>query len=472
MTAALLLARQGRSVGLVEASPRLAPTVRGFKRKGVQFDTGMHSIGGLGQGHPLHTYFAHLGVNEQIIARPYSTTDFDHFINEKTHTDYPMACGDKQFVAQLAQFFPEEQRAIQTYVTAVRQAFNDSPFLNFSLELDYDHLLNAETVTLQEFLDSITDNEELKTVLCYQNILYGVPPERTLFANHAMVAGSYLLSTHTIEGGGKALVKAYEAALNQTGVNVYLKSPVSSVNVTENRTIEGVTLGNGTKLATKSCVWTAHPTTLIDAVPDATFRPAFRRRLTTLESTPSCLILFGISESMPPSLDGKNIISWPGTPMEQCLSGELPVNETLLYISAAQDPESGKAAITAIAPRMMQEFPERGNDYATKKDQLFKEMEKDIFQRFPDLQKTVTFIEGATPRTMEYYSNAPGGTMYGLMHTVDQFNPAPVTKVEGLTLAGQSIVAPGILGAVVSAYLTCGIILGHETLQKELRQHV
>ena len=36
-------------------------------------------------------------------------------------------------------------------------------------------------------------------------------------------------------------------------------------------------------------------------------------------------------------------------------------------------------------------------------------------------------------------------------------------------LAGQAVTSPGILGAVLSGFMACGNILGHERLIKELK---
>ncbi len=70
MTCALLLARHGSTVALIESFPLLAPTIRGFRRNKVFFDTGLHSLGGLGDGHPLDTYFKHLGIASDIQKSP------------------------------------------------------------------------------------------------------------------------------------------------------------------------------------------------------------------------------------------------------------------------------------------------------------------------------------------------------------------------------------------------------------------
>jgi all-trans-retinol 13,14-reductase len=46
----------------------------------------------------------------------------------------------------------------------------------------------------------------------------------------------------------------------------------------------------------------------------------------------------------------------------------------------------------------------------------------------------------------------------------------PMTKIKGLFLAGQSILLPGILGTMVSAFVTCGCMVGIDLIRKELRQ--
>ncbi len=478
MTTAILLAKAGHSVALVEAFPQLAPTIRGFKRRGVQFDTGLHYVGGLGDGHPLDIYFKHLGIAKSITKEPYNHNGFDRFIIENSSEEYTIPCGFEELECRLKEWFPDEHDATTRYISAIKQAIDASPFLNFSLDFDLDALFHDESVTLQNFLDEITDNEKLKAVLSYPNILYGVPPSEALLSTHALVTGSYLLSAHTIEGGGLALAKAFENQLHELGVSVVCNHQVEAIDITDSREVQGLTLDNGNYLKTSSCIWTAHPQTLISATPDSAFRPAFKKRLATLKDTTSALMLFGVSETPIDSLDGQSIISWPGTSFEKNLNGDVTPAEGIIYMSSAHDPKSGKTAITAIMPGKFNTFDKwadsswtnRPVEYKEHKKTMLADMECEVFNRFPELQETVSFIDGATPLTFRSYCTTPTGSLYGLRHSNDQYNPAPVTKAKGLTLAGQSIVAPGILGAVISAYLTCGIILGHESLHAELRE--
>jgi all-trans-retinol 13,14-reductase len=45
-----------------------------------------------------------------------------------------------------------------------------------------------------------------------------------------------------------------------------------------------------------------------------------------------------------------------------------------------------------------------------------------------------------------------------------------MTKLKGLLLAGQSVLLPGVLGAMVSAMVACSLLVGLDPLRKELRQ--
>lgn len=470
MTSALLLARSGRSVALFEAGAHLAPVVRGFRRHGALFDTGMHILGGLGDSHPLNAYLTHLGLRHHITPVPCSPNGFERLAMESAEATYDIPSGFDAYTARLSSYFPDEKPALQTYINAVRTELDASPFLNFSQPFDSQSFLSGPTETLAEFLGSITENTQLKAVLSYPNTFYGVPSDLALFSSHAMIAGSYLLSAHTLAGGGLSLVQAFERELEKHEISVQCDARVSHLHVDEQKQFSSVTLANGETVTAKSCVWTAHPGSLLDVTKSSVFRPAFRKRLANLESTPSGFMLFGISNTLLPLLEGRNIISLPGNSTDESLTQTTSITESTFYLTGSHDPVSNKTAVTATIPASGASCPARGHEYAEFKRSQQDVMVNEVYRRFPEIDDKVRFFDCATPRTFQHFSNAPGGTLYGLKHSVDQFNPAPVTKVPGLLLAGQSIVAPGILGAVVSAYLACGIVLGHETLQSELRK--
>ena len=112
----------------------------------------------------------------------------------------------------------------------------------------------------------------------------------------------------------------------------------------------------------------------------------------------------------------------------------------------------------------------RPSDYTNYKDKIAEKLCKYLAAVYPELSENIRFTECATALTLRDYSHSPFGSLYGVKHKVGQYNPLPLTKAKGLFLAGQAIAAPGILGAVVSAFLVCGIIIGHYRVLKELKK--
>ena len=81
-------------------------------------------------------------------------------------------------------------------------------------------------------------------------------------------------------------------------------------------------------------------------------------------------------------------------------------------------------------------------------------------------------IDIYTPCTFNRYTLAPSGTAYGVKKSVAKYLNSSFhtkTKVEGLFLSGQSLLLPGILGALISSVLTCTEILGTDYLLNKIR---
>ena len=478
MTSALLLAKQGYKVALVESFPLPGPTVRGFSRQGVHFETGIHLIGGLGDGDPLDTYFKHLGIGDDLVKIPFKEDGCDCFRFEKQETQVCLPHGYERVRRTLCQRFPAEQKAIDKYLERIRSIFESSAFLNFKLDFSLDSLAHDETESLRDYLDSITGNQELKDLLCCHTLLYGTAPEQAMLSTHALVAGSYFRSSHTIEGGGKALVDAYLKQLKKHGVDIFCGKKAVRIKHDTDKNFTGLLLENESELHGEICIWSAHPASMLSCVEDGAFRPVYKRRINELQETVSALILFGIAATPVETLQGRNIYLWPETDYSEVLSGKTDMADNAIFLSAGQTlGRDGEQSITAIMPYSFDKFSkwqdstlrDRPQDYLDFKTELKAEFEGQVLARCPELRGKVKFIDAATPLSLRDYCHSPYGSMYGAAHTVAQYNPLPATKIKGLLLAGQSIIAPGVMGAVVSAYLTCGFIYGHEKSHEELR---
>ena len=270
----------------------------------------------------------------------------------------------------------------------------------------------------------------------------------------------------------------YQEQLKEHGVDIYCSRKAIRITHDENKNFKSLLLDDGAELRGQICIWSAHPAAMIRCVEDGAFRPVFKRRINELQETVSALILFGIAEKPVKSLQGRSIYLWPESDYSQVLSGKTGMDDNAVFLSAGQTlGRNGEQGITAIMPYSIEKFSRwqdsgrknRPQEYLDFKAEVMAEFEKQVFARCPELRNKVEFIDAATPLTLCDYCHSPYGSLYGAAHTVSQYNPLPATKIKGLLLAGQSIIAPGVMGAVVSAYLTCGFIYGHEKIHKELQ---
>lgn len=472
MSSALILARAGYSVALVEKNPRTGAIIRGFRRHGLQIDTGFHYAGGMEPGGTLDRFFRYLGLSDRLVPEPFDRDGFDRVRFEAPGFEFTFPAGWERLREALQKAFPAERSGIDAYLAEVEQACRLVPFLHLSADVA---IQLPGSATLRERLDRWFNDPLIKEVLAVHGLLYGMSPEETPFTFHAAVVDAYYRSPCGLAGGGHSLAATFDAGLAKQGVELYLGCGVAALEVAGGA-FQGVRLADGRQLAGRGCIFTAHPRLLLELTPAETFRASYRQRLAGLEDTVAACLLYG-GLTAPLSGQGANLFVLPrlgqiGKPPRSGI-GDSPV-----YVTRA------RGVTTADADGFLAVFPVHrellaacrpghpgGEDrgYTLFKEQLVAQMQGALVQRCPELAGRITWCEGATPRSLRRYNHSPGLGLYGVKHSVSQINPQPLTKVRGLLLAGQGIAAPGILGTICSAFITCGLVVGHDRLKDGLR---
>ena len=478
ITSAITLAQNGYHVALVEKAERTAPLLRGFTRRGIHFDTGFHYTGGLGAGEPLDIFFRYLGLSDQISSYPFAEEGFDLFSCARPGFEFQVPTGYARLQEKLGEAFPAERVAIASYLTQVRSICAAMPYLNLDAEIDPDAALRRILgPTLREKLDALTGNVLLKSLLSMHSLLYGVSCDEVSFAQHAAIVGNYYQSAHGIRGGGLSLARACDSRLAALGIDVLCSSEVTGITVGAGSALSGIQLANGDALACNAAIATIHPRLLLEVAPGGNFRPAYRKRLGALEETVSAFLCFAGSKEPLPALAGTNRFFLPDARSLDDL-GKKTIGAGPLYLSAAyragESEPHGFIGIcptlsTATTPWESSSLGKRPEAYRQFKAQVLRRIQSQIEAAYPDLAGNIQFMEGSTPLTLRDFCNTPLGGLYGVKHMVGQYNPHPVTRIPGLFLAGQSVVAPGVMGAVISGLLACGTILGHDLMRKKLK---
>lgn len=478
LASAIILAKSGYSVAVVEKSGQICPLLRGFIRKGVHFDTGFHYTGGLGKGESLELIFRYLGLADELNYFPFQEERFDVLRSIRDGFEFQFPTGYEAIRDKLCTAFPAEQAAIERYLQLVKNVCASMPYLNLAVDIGSDNpLQRLDDTSLQETLDALTGNQLLKALLSMHCVLYGVSPSEVPFTQHACIIGNYYLSASGIRGGGLSLARAFDNRLRQLGIDVYCGSEVTAINASAQDGVTGVRLQDGRELGSTGCIATLHPAAMLELVPAEFFRPAYRNRLKGLEETISAHMIFAVATEPLPVLAGSNLFVFPDIDCIKKL-GSKSLEESMMYLTAAyRGIETEPKGLIGISPAGYEQTAAWQQSLTGRRCEAYRQFKEKMISCFthhierscPELRGKMQYVEGSTPLTVRDFNNTPKGGLYGIKHMVGQYNPLPVTKLKGLLLAGQAVVSPGVMGAVLSAFITCGNILGHDRLRKELK---
>jgi all-trans-retinol 13,14-reductase len=479
ITSAIALARNGLKVALLEKGNRIAPLLRGFSRQGVQFDTGFHYTGGLGDGGALATFFRYLGLSDAVTSFPFEQDGFDIFSCRPEGFEFRFPVGFDAIRDALGEAFPAERAGIGSYLERIRSVCDSMPYQNLMAPFEQEPMLRmVHGPSLRETLDELFRDPLLKSLLSMHTLLYGVPSHEIPFASHAVVVGNYYHSVHGLRGGGLALADACEARLSELGVDLLLNCDVTAIRSAPTGEFCGVTLAGGESIDGKGCICTVHPRQLLDLVPEGAFRSTYRRRLEGLDETVSAFLAFATATEPLPSLARVNRFLLPD-PESIHEIGKRPLGKSPLYLSGAYRGASAlPEGFIGIFPENFEQSSRWRDSRPGRRPAEYREFKKEAAQRMrnqiaelaPEIAGSIATFEVSTPLTIHDRCGSPSGGLYGVKQKVGQYNPLPGTRMKGLYLAGQALVTPGVLGGVLSGVVACGAILGHQQMREDLKR--
>ena len=484
LTTAALLARQGRSVVVIERGARPGGALRRFTRQGIPFDIGCHYIGCLNHGDILRVLWEYLGIMQMVTAVPFPEDGCDVVRFRDSESDVCAYYHNDRYRDALINRFPEARHAVDGYLKEIETIINTIPFYNLDLPLEpfFRGLWRPAFMNLAEFIEKLTENRYLQSVFAMPTLLYGAAPSVASLGVHAMVAWSYLKGAWTLEGGGQALADAFTRLLASQGVEIICGAEVERI-TTDNGRVSGI-CARDMEISAENVVFAAHPSHLPAMLPEGAMRPAWLHRMQELENSWSMYILFGCisSERLPDAYRWQNICSLvPGLEGYEN-SPDFFEDGPLVFSmpSGRTESDSMDASLGTVVMKPAWWGDIKGFEHLRKgrrsdeyrlwkkkqQEKILELMEK-YFDGIINCLKPLAF---GTPLTFRDELGTPQGGVYGVLRSSGQINPSPRTSLPGLWLTGQNTLMTGIVGTSISALGAAGEILGLEELWNEVRQ--
>ena len=175
---------------------------------------------------------------------------------------YKVLAGESNMKRNLYEKFPQERDAIDNYFKLLEQTnkafgranvfkFIPLPIARALTKSGLHRLMDAGLhrfthQTVQQVLESITDNKELQAVLAYNYVDYGVEPRRVPFLMHAIVNNGYKEGAYYPNGGPSTVVKKIVQTINDYGGKVLTSAPVEKILLDEDTgAVRGVQMKDG-----------------------------------------------------------------------------------------------------------------------------------------------------------------------------------------------------------------------------------
>jgi all-trans-retinol 13,14-reductase len=481
-----ILSREGYRVCILEKNQQIGGCLQTYSRDKVIFDSGVHYIGGLGEGQTLYQVFKYLGLMDQLRLLKMDEQAFDKIIIEGDPKEYVFAQGYDHFVNRLLVDFPEEEKAIRIYCEKIKEVCSRFPLYNLRTGGVYQEKAAVLETDTKAFIETLTNNLKLRSVLAGNNILYAGQPYKTPFYVHALILNSFIESSWKCVDGGSQIASLLAKNIRNHGGSIRTRCEVKRI-VEENGVVTHVELTDGSKVQGKRFISNIHPVKTMEMTSSELIKNAYRNRLKSLENSVSSFSLNIIlkKDSFPYfkhnyyyhregciwAMADYTPENWPlgyalfSTPSR--ISPEFASSMTIMTYMKYEELEPWKHTFNTVLSKGI-----RGDGYEDFKKSKTEKLLACVEQKFPGLSACILSWYASTPLSYRDYIGTEDGSMYGIVK--DFKNPVKTiiparTKLPNLYLTGQNLNLHGILGTAISSLVTCADLLGNDDFIEKIK---
>lgn len=478
LSCGVILARNGYDVTVFEQGSQIGGCLQCFKRGGVKFETGMHFIGSASPGQTLNKLMRYLRLDDVSLSQ-LNPTAYD--VVSLCGDQFKFANGKEAFIEQMSGYFPAEKDNLAMYYDIVERIAQASS-LHSLRHAENDMVINTfyQTISINEVLDGLFQDELLKNVLVGNLPLYAAEKDKTPFSQHAFIMDFYNQSAYRIIGGSDSISTSLDKTIASLGGQVMPRHKVTKIVCDDTHAI-GVEVNNEKFVSSDIIIADIHPVRVMELLETKLIRPVFRNRISSIKNTTAGFSVYlKFKPNTVPYLNS-NFYSFRSDSPWNCESytdAEWPKGYLYMHLCHEDNPKFASSGV--ILSYMNMEDVEqwvdtsvgkRGSDYEAfkkiKAEILISSVEKD----FPGLRHSIESVYTATPLTYRDYTGTEGGSMYGVAKDITLGAACRVphkTKVPNLLLTGQNINSHGMLGVLVGSIVTCSELLTAETIYQQI----
>jgi all-trans-retinol 13,14-reductase len=459
LSAAIVLARLGRKVTVIESAAAPGGVLRSYTREGIDCPVGVHYFGSALPGDLLGDFIDMLGIRQALKLRRLGQNGvIDRFIFDDEVFDLPDTV--EKLEATLSKRFTDAPDAVAFVMQVCRAAIAT---------------LCTETASTappilpitRNALDVLTEKrlpKRLMDFLALQGSLLGVNLSDCPAAFLLVATASLLMSAWELGCTGTEMAYALAESAAAAGVSLIVGDGAAAIEVTNQRA-SGVRLRSGSEIDAEVVIAALHPKLMVELLPAEALPQAYRDGIGRLEETGGMLgVVALLDEKLHPAQDF-NLYRLRGDP-SRSLEGA--------YGQFRPSGQPGTTRLLALTESSYQDWApwhhtqtgRRGPEYRKEKMRRAEILLADLATATGPLSDA-RVVDVWTPLTMRDWVAAPRGCTYGVRHSIRDgldFLVLSRPPLQGLFLVGQNAMAPGLLGVSMGVLRVVSAIAGRPAL--------
>jgi all-trans-retinol 13,14-reductase len=456
---------------------------------GWSWDVGLHYVGEMGEGMIGRRLFDFI-TESRVKWNPLPDV-YDVFVYP--NLQIRASKGEANLRTTLINAFPNERSNIEQYFRDLKSATGWAnryfmamaapALLAWSFRTVNRFAADLPQEVTRQYLERRFRDPRVRAVVTSQWADYGVPPGRSAFATHAVIASHYLNGAWYPAGGAGEIAKTTGAVIRAAGGELLTNHEVTRILLEGDRAVGvEVNIKKG-KLGVRAEI--RAPVVVSDAGAWNTFTrmlPAsalpFRNQLKSPPEGFEVVELFLGLRRDPRDMGfkGENYWIFESFDHDEIYSRRtelLDGRAAMVYLSfpSLKDPQAQRHTAEIIAPfsycaleaHRDEPWRRRGADYESAKKRMTRALLDLVERHYPGFGDLVEYSELGTPLTFEHFTAAPSGMIYGYPGTPEKYTKAwlgPRTPIKNLYLTGSDVTLLGIMGALMGAVVTSSCLLG------------
>ena len=476
ITLALLLAKAGRQVTVIDSQATPGGYLRRFTRDGVRFDTGYHFSGGF--TNVMAQMMRVLGIDDMIGAEPI----FNRIVLKESGDDLtiPARCGHRGAEAAFCDSFPGDAAALHQLMQAIRDIWETTPMRDLTdLTPPQMDLSRYDIVTVRDFTNSIGLGAAAATAAGSFAMCHGSLPSEAAMTFHARVGFSICDDLARPAGGGDPMINGFLREAGKLGIVIRTGTRLLRFDEPDaNGECRIAKFDDGSTMEADEVYFTIHPLAIRELLPEKALTPSLRRRFNRVRESTSFFCSYFIADDgiLP---DNALVSFFSHNDLDAILQGANGAYSTGYFFGREPDADgklrSTVAAFRTMPPGTPEGAPEsrtkRRHDakYLELKARLAEETAADLQSLYPALNGHLRYVASGTPLTCRDY-DPPTGSAYGVRNICGQSRIMGKLPVNNFFVAGQSALVPGVMGTMLTSFTVFRLAVGEETYGRVIRE--